>query len=104
HAGVRWFVGVGDSLVYHFVSKTLSRLAPNDGRRQFLRKWGVSAKLFQHRYLRLGEDFGGVLEEPSGLGLKLSLAMNRLESIFPPRNFIPSRDHGAGKGAGTAPR
>ncbi|MBR6021306.1 MAG: glycosyltransferase family 2 protein, partial [Kiritimatiellae bacterium] len=81
-AGVRWFMGVGDSLVYHFVSKTLSRLKPNDGRRQFLRKWGISAKVFQNWYLRLGEDFEGALEEPEGMGFRLAKAKNRMELVF----------------------
>lgn len=83
-AGVRHFLGVGDSLVYHFVSKTLSRLTPNDGRRQFLRKWGISAKVFQDFCLRLGEDFEGALEEPSGTGFRLAKAKNWLERRFHP--------------------
>lgn len=81
-AGVRHFMGVGDSLVYHFVSKTLSRLVPNDGRRQFLRKWGISAKTFQDLYLRLGEDFTGELAEPSGPALARAKVKNWLERRF----------------------
>lgn len=81
-AGVRHFMGVGDSLVYHFVSKTLSRLEPNDGRRQFLRKWGITAREFQNRYLRLGEDFGGALDEPKGAGLRLAKAKNWVQGLF----------------------
>lgn len=83
-AGIRHFRGVGDSLVYHFVSKTLSRLRPNDGRSQFLRKWGVSAAVFQREILHLGEPWSGPLpDRPPMTGtLRRSLARNRLSQRF----------------------
>ncbi|WP_428657998.1 glycosyltransferase family 2 protein [Runella sp.] len=50
-AGIRNFKGIGNSLVYHFGSKSVSRIAHNPGRKQFLRKWGVTARTFYDFYL-----------------------------------------------------
>lgn len=69
HAGCRVFLGVGDSLVYHFSETSTRRIRKNDGRRQFLMKWGLVQSGFDRYYLRrshpvpAGED-GFVLPEP----------------------------------------
>ena len=54
-AGCRVFIGVGDSLVYHFMCKSTGRIIKNDGRKQFLRKWGMTSSLFDRYYLRRGQ-------------------------------------------------
>ena len=54
HAGCRIFFGVGDSLVYHFQSKSTGKVKKNDGGKQFLRKWGLRQSVFDHYYLRRG--------------------------------------------------
>jgi GT2 family glycosyltransferase len=54
HAGCRVFLGVGDSLVYHFAKTSTGRIRRNDGRRQFLLKWGVVPSAFDRLYLRRG--------------------------------------------------
>lgn len=59
-AGVRCFVGIGDSLVYHFGSKSTGRVKKNRGRDLFLLKWGISGRTFYRNILRMGvqtEDF-----------------------------------------------
>ena len=53
-AGCRAFIGVGDSLIYHFQQKSTTRIKKNDGKGQFLQKWGVSQKAFNQFYLRRG--------------------------------------------------
>ena len=53
-AGCRVFLGVGDSLVYHFMCKSTGRIVKNDGRKQFMRKWGITPSLFDRYYLRRG--------------------------------------------------
>jgi glycosyltransferase involved in cell wall biosynthesis len=63
HAGVRCFKGVGRSRVYHFMGKSTGRVERNDGRGQFMRKWGVSASRFVTGTLRRGEPFTGPLPE-----------------------------------------
>ncbi len=53
--GVRHFEGVGDSLVYHFGSKSTKRLRKNRGRTIFLLKWKMSAHFFMNRFLKIGQ-------------------------------------------------
>jgi GT2 family glycosyltransferase len=69
HEGCRVFVGVGDSLFYHFAKATTARIRHNDGRRQFLMKWDMTQSAFDRHCLRRGasvprggQDF--VLPEP----------------------------------------
>ena len=64
NVGVRHFMGVGDALAYHFVSKTVGRITPNNGRSTFLWKWGMPSSAFVIRYLRQGQPFEGALAEP----------------------------------------
>jgi GT2 family glycosyltransferase len=64
-AGCRVFLGVGDSLVYHFMCKSTGRIVKNNGRKQFMRKWGITSSLFDRFYLRRGEvAVGMTLSEP----------------------------------------
>ena len=57
-AGCRTFIGVGDSLVYHFQQKSTGKVVKNDGRRQFLQKWGMTQSTFDKYYLRRGQPVG----------------------------------------------
>lgn len=54
HVGCRIFLGVGESLVYHFQSKSTNKIKKNDGGRQFLLKWGIRQSVFDRYYLRRG--------------------------------------------------
>ena len=64
-AGCRVFLGVGDSLVYHFMCKSTGRIVKNNGRKQFMRKWGMTSSLFDKYYLRRGQPaVHQVLSEP----------------------------------------
>jgi GT2 family glycosyltransferase len=73
HAGCRIFVGSGDSIVYHFRSRSTTRARMNRGSRQFLDKWRISSRVFRHYYLRQGGAVTQlVLPEPRvGLGLRI---------------------------------
>ncbi len=65
-AGCRVFLGVGDSLVYHFMCKSTGRISKNNGRKQFLRKWRMTPSLFDRFYLRRGATGGlSPLEDPA---------------------------------------
>ena len=55
HAGCRTFVGLGDSFVYHFACVSTNRIVKNDGRLQFLHKWGISQRDFDQICLHRGE-------------------------------------------------
>src|SRR5258706_1596161 len=61
--GVRYFKGVGKSFVYHFMSKSTGKVKKNDGRKQFLQKWGVSSSYFTKKILESGKTFQGELPE-----------------------------------------
>ncbi|MCF8256610.1 MAG: glycosyltransferase [Flavobacteriales bacterium] len=61
--GVRIFKGVGESRVYHFMSKSTGRVKMNDGKRTFLKKWGVSSSWFIKQVLRQGRPWQGPLPE-----------------------------------------
>ncbi|MBK5286294.1 MAG: glycosyltransferase [Bacteroidia bacterium] len=61
--GVRHFKGIGKSLVYHFQSKSTGKVKKNNGRKQFLKKWGVSASYFSKEILRSGQPFKGELPD-----------------------------------------
>jgi GT2 family glycosyltransferase len=87
HAGCRHFLGVGDSLVYHFMCKSTGKIVKNPGRRQFLNKWGMTQRTFDRYYIRRGEpaDQGGALPEPdaaSNSALRWALRASRLKRRF----------------------
>jgi glycosyltransferase involved in cell wall biosynthesis len=56
-SGVRHFKGLGDSRVYHFGSKSVGRIKKNNGRKQFIQKWGMTPSTFCKYYLLRGKDF-----------------------------------------------
>lgn len=55
--GVRHFKGLGKSRVYHFGSKSTNRIRINNGKKIFLKKWGISSNFFTTKYLKRGGDF-----------------------------------------------
>jgi glycosyltransferase involved in cell wall biosynthesis len=82
-AGVRLFKGVARSRVYHFVSKSVGRVTPNDGRRQFLRKWGMAPSTFYRFFLHKGDPFTGALPDPPMAGaLRRKLLNDRLAGLL----------------------
>lgn len=85
HAGCRIFLGVGDSLVYHFQQKSTGKIVKNNGRRQFLNKWGMTQATFDRYYLHRGEPAGDriALETPAVEGrLRAALLRSRIKRVF----------------------
>jgi len=81
--GVRYFKGVSASRSYHFISKSVRRIKKNNGRKQFLKKWGISNSTFREFYLRMGSPFKGELSEPKQTGkFKLRLLRDRVKLFF----------------------
>ena len=62
-AGLRIFRGVGASRVYHFGSKSTGRIKRNNGRMQFLYKYGISSHVFSKKLLKMGSPFSGPLSD-----------------------------------------
>jgi hypothetical protein len=63
HAGCRIFKGLGKSRVYHFQSRSTGRIKKNDGRVQFMKKWGIPASAFYTYYLKMGKPYQGILDK-----------------------------------------
>ena len=61
--GVRIFKGLGESRAYHFMSKSTGRFKMNDGKKTFLKKWGVSSSWFVKEVLKQGQFYTGPLSE-----------------------------------------
>jgi glycosyltransferase involved in cell wall biosynthesis len=72
-AGCRIFKGIANSRVYHFQTKSTSRIKKNNGRRQFLFKWGINQSTFHKHFIRRGTAYSGPLSEPSPKELKAEL-------------------------------
>jgi glycosyltransferase involved in cell wall biosynthesis len=71
--GCRIFMGVGKSKVYHFQTKSTARVKKNNGRRQFLFKWGINQSTYNKHFLRRGTPYSGPLTPPSPFILKPEL-------------------------------
>jgi len=82
HCGVRYFKGVSQSRVYHFVSRSTARVKKNDGNKQFLLKWGLAKSTFFDLYLRLGQKFNGYTQEPDTKGFEIKLLRDKLKRLF----------------------
>jgi glycosyltransferase involved in cell wall biosynthesis len=83
HMGIRVFKGVSVSRAYHFVSKTTKRVKKNNGRKQFLLKWGISSSTFLKYYLKLGTNFEGELKEPElTLQLRVKMLKDKIKRIL----------------------
>lgn len=72
-AGCRIFKGVGQSRVYHFQSKSLHRVKKNNGRKQFLMKWGINQSTFNKHFIKRGTPYTGALPEPKPSVLRNAL-------------------------------
>lgn len=55
--GCRTFVGVGNSLVYHFMCKTIHRVKQKNSKALFAKKHGISMKQFTDKVLKRGTDW-----------------------------------------------
>jgi GT2 family glycosyltransferase len=84
HAGCRIFIGVGDSLVYHFQCKSTGKVKKNDGGKQFLNKWGMRQSVFDRYYLRRGTPSKNItLNEPENTrDFRWQLLRSRLKRCF----------------------
>ena len=84
-AGCRHSIGVGDSLVYHFQQKSTGKVVKNDGRRQFLNKWGMTQSTFDRYYLRRGSPLpldGRLAEPEASAALRTALRRSRMRKRF----------------------
>ena len=78
--GVRYFKGLGNARVYHFGSKSTTKLGKNVGRRIFLKKWNMTSGYFYKKHLKMGEKWAGPLQDYR-LSL-FDLIKNRVKKII----------------------
>lgn len=64
HYGIRYYKGISKSRAYHFGSISTGKVKRNDGRSEFMLKWGISANTFFKNYLKIGTTFNGYLDDP----------------------------------------
>jgi hypothetical protein len=52
--------------VYHFQGRSTGRVKKNNGRIQFMKKWGIPASVFYKHFLKLGQPMleNSILEDP----------------------------------------
>ncbi len=62
--GVRYFKGLGQSKVYHFMSKSTEKVKKNDGRKTFIEKWKITPGYFYKHILKMGKPWIGKLPTP----------------------------------------
>lgn len=83
--GVRYFKGVSKSRVYHFETRSTSRsFRKNNGRVQFLMKYGITSSTFIKYILRRGEPFAaaevGIINK--GWRLSAHIVRSKLERLL----------------------
>jgi hypothetical protein len=69
-AGVRRFIGVAESRVYHFLEISTTKIkkeAVRNGRKLFLKKWHITARMFYRYYLRMGAKNPQALTTPKSM-------------------------------------
>jgi glycosyltransferase involved in cell wall biosynthesis len=82
-AGCRIFKGIGKSRVYHFMARSTGRVKKNNGRIQFMKKWGIPASAFYKYYLKMGMLYEGNLASPTeGRALKWERFKARVYCLF----------------------
>ncbi len=82
--GVRRFKGVADSRVYHFLESSTKKFKSEfvkKGRKIFLKKWGITSRVFYTYYLKMGQPYKGDLKKPFGLTLWWELFLCKLKSL-----------------------
>lgn len=72
-AGCRIFKGISKSRVYHFQSKSTLRIVKNNGRKQFMMKWGMNQSTFNKYFLKRGTPYVGPMNEPDKSIIKKEL-------------------------------
>lgn len=78
-SGVRYYKGMGKSLVYHFGTKSTGRIKQNKGKKTFIKKWSMSPRDFYTHYLKMGQPFRGPLPEmKQGILFRIKSKIKRL--------------------------
>lgn len=90
--GVRFMKGLQASRIYHFETKSTTRIRKNCGQMQFLLKWGMTSSTFRKVFTYKGKDFKSqkIGTFKTGNRFKISLIRGRLKAIF----YLLTKDFG----------
>jgi len=82
--GVRYMKGLSSSRIYHFETKSTSRIRKNKGQMQFLLKWGMTYRTFRQHVTCLATNFDEVADkaETSKWALASDLIRGRLKALY----------------------
>ena len=81
-AGVRYLKGLGNSRVYHFETKSTSRVKKNNGSLQFLMKWGMTNSTFRSCISQLGTTWAPEHKSVNVHRLRKNLIRSRVKAIW----------------------
>jgi hypothetical protein len=79
-SGIRYFLGVNKSRVYHFEARSTGRVKKNNGTWQFLFKWGIVSSAFMKHILHRGDPFPVLKQKERSI--KPALWRSRLKMIW----------------------
>lgn len=85
--GMRQFIGLGSSQVYHFMSKSTHRIIPNDGRKSFLLKWEQHLDDFVSSTLKRGMPYDGPIERKPSISPRWKVALRIIKYLI--KNLFP---------------
>lgn len=82
--GIRYMKGLSNSRVYHFETKSTTRIHKNNGRLQFLLKWGMTSATFRHLFTYKGKEWQESLVGTfvGGKRLRGNLLRSRIEAVY----------------------
>lgn len=90
--GIRFMIGLQESRVYHFETKSTNRIRKNCGQMQFLLKWGITSSTFRRIFTHKGEDFQSEKTRDIIIGriLLVNLVRSRLKALL----YLATKDFG----------
>jgi len=81
--GVRYMKGLGQCRVYHFETKSTTRIRKNDGSFQFLLKWGMTNSTFRRYISRLGKPIDqNDKSETNSKGFRWNRCRGKIKAIW----------------------
>ena len=87
--GVRFMKGLQASRIYHFETKSTTRIRKNCGQMQFLLKWGMTSSTFRKVFTYKGKDFKSQKIGTFKTGNRFKIR-GRLKAIF----YLLTKDFG----------
>lgn len=87
-AGIRYMKGLAASRVYHFETKSTTRIKKNNGSMQFLMKWGITSSAFRRKVTLKGEfiktenESDATILWPAVTGIRKEIWRSRIKAIL----------------------